>query len=90
MTPPAVEGIVPYAKYAGQTYTIPQMWLAGFMSHHPEMSIPDVIQWWHDQAESEKIWRGQHVFADVAGKSWVAKLFFRLGTICARDARPRD
>ena len=47
------------AKYAGITYEIPDIWIAGFC-HGRGRTLLDAIRWWHEQAEMEKSWREQH------------------------------
>ena len=50
------EGDVIRATYAGQTYQIPGIWLAGYCRNG--RTVLEAIQWWHYQATLEKAYLG--------------------------------
>ena len=52
-------------KYAGETYMIPDIWIAGFCRNG--RSIMDAIRHWHEQAQLEKLWLAQQEERRPAG-----------------------
>lgn len=54
------------AKIEGQTYEIPEIWLAGITrarSDRPALTIHEAIIFWHEQAQLEKVWQSQQKVA---------------------------
>ncbi len=54
-------------KYAGESYNIPGIWIAGFCSRDGRHPL-DAIRYWHEQAELEKVWQAQQARATDSGR----------------------